>query len=319
MRKIGNIICFVFISFLFCSCSNNKNPSDVQIKKIDYSSASAIEYFDGKLYVMGDDATNLIVLDTNLNIIDSIPLFSYPGSRIPKAIKHDIESILFLKDSSKFLLLSSGSLSPYRDTAWIIDPVTKQKNSISLTNYYQYLKKSGSEELNIEGATSLNQYGFVFANRGHLGWPKNQLIFTSHLFLPGPGDNAIMPVRFISDSITFRGISGLAYAALNDALIMTVSTEATKSSFEDGAIGKSYIWIIKKAGAITGIRELKPDVVIELESLNKAFKGQKIESATVIKETKESLRIVLVADNDDGTSTIFKMSIENIELFQFLR
>ena len=35
--------------------------SDVQIKKLDYPSASAIEYYDGKLYLMGDDATKLLV------------------------------------------------------------------------------------------------------------------------------------------------------------------------------------------------------------------------------------------------------------------
>ena len=42
--------------------------SDLQIKKLDYSSASSIEYYEGKLYLMGDDAPNLLVLDTSLNI-----------------------------------------------------------------------------------------------------------------------------------------------------------------------------------------------------------------------------------------------------------
>jgi hypothetical protein len=86
MRKLGNIIHFAFIFFLFYSCSSKETSSDVQIKKLDYPSASSIEYFDKKLYVMGDDATNLLILDTNLNIIDSIPLLSYPGKRIPKIL-----------------------------------------------------------------------------------------------------------------------------------------------------------------------------------------------------------------------------------------
>jgi hypothetical protein len=42
--------------------------SDVQIKKLEYPSASSIEFYEGKLYVMGDDATKLLVLDTDLNI-----------------------------------------------------------------------------------------------------------------------------------------------------------------------------------------------------------------------------------------------------------
>ena len=92
--------------------------SDVQIKKLDYPSASAIEYFDEKLYVMGDDATNLLVLDTSLNIIDSIPLLSYPGKRIPKDIKPDLEASalnadnLFLLDQALYHLIeiSHGDL-----------------------------------------------------------------------------------------------------------------------------------------------------------------------------------------------------------------
>ena len=308
MPKIEFLFYYAVLLFILFSC-NQKEPAPVtQIKKLDYPSASAVEYFDGKLYVMGDDAVNMIVLDINLKIIDSIPLFSFSEDRISKSTKHDIESILLLKDSSKFLLLGSGSLSPYRDTAWIIDPVTKQKGTISLSQYYQYLKTKGLDEINVEGATSLEGSGFVFSNRGHLNWPKNYLIFASHLFLPEPADNAIMPVKS-ADTAVFQGISGLAYVSISDALIMTVSTEATKSSFEDGAIGKSFIWIIKNVKGITDPRELKPETIIDLESLDSNFKGQKIESVTIIHETKEIIRLVLVADNDDGTSTIFKLSV----------
>ena len=312
MRKIGIICYYVFIFFFVISCNGEKASStrSVEIKKLEYPSASAVEYLDGKLYVMGDDAVQMIILDTNLTIIDSIPLFSYPENRMPKATKPDIESLLLLRDSSKLLLLSSGSLSPYRDTAWILDPVTKQKSAISLIHYFQYLKTRGLNEINIEGAASLNGSGFVYANRGHLDWPKNYLIFASHLFLPEAGDNAIMPVRSGIDSTVFQGISGLSYASVSDELIMTVSTEATRSSFEDGAIGKSYIWIIKNVKAIKEPRELKPDTVIDLDSLDSNFKGQKIESATIINETKESIRLILVADNDDGSSTIFKFSLQ---------
>jgi hypothetical protein len=90
---------------------------------------------------------------------------------------------------------------------------------------------------------------------------------------------------------------------------MTVSTEDTKNSYEDGAIGKSYLWIISSISTKITDKALGSKRVIDLEYLNSRFKGQKIESATVIKETDKLIYLALVADNDDGSSTVFKMSI----------
>ena len=49
--------------------------------------------------------------------------------------------------------------------------------------------------------------------------------------------------------------------------------------------------------------------MIDLEFSDARFKGQKIESATVIGETGDLIHLAMVADNDDGSSTVFKMSI----------
>jgi hypothetical protein len=90
---------------------------------------------------------------------------------------------------------------------------------------------------------------------------------------------------------------------------MTVSTEDTKNSYEDGAIGKSYLWIINNISTKIDKRALGDKRVIDLEYIDSRFKGQKIESATVIKETDKLIYLALVADNDDGSSTVFKMTI----------
>ena len=90
---------------------------------------------------------------------------------------------------------------------------------------------------------------------------------------------------------------------------MTVSTEDTRNSYEDGTIGKSYLWIINNISNKLDSKTLSPDKIIDLEKTDPHFKNQKIESATVISETNRLIKLVLVADNDDGSSTIFKMSI----------
>ena len=315
MRKSGMTICYsIMIPVLMAlSCGRNNITTLIQVKKIiNYPSASGIEYLNGQLFIIGDDANNILVLDTSLNVKDSISLYSYPGQRIPKTIKADLEAIAAYKDNtvSVLFLFGSGSLSPYRNTGWLYNLQTKNKNSLSLEALYSQIKHTGINEINIEGACFIPGF-LILANRGNKAYPMNHLIFTEEKFREKEKDYSIttVPVGHHNDSSTFSGVSGLAYATQNDWLILTVSTEDTRSSFEDGAIGKSYLWIVKNISFKKNQQSISPDRVIDLESIDRRFKGQKIESACITGETKNLISLVLVADNDDGSSNIFRMNL----------
>lgn len=282
-----------------------------EIKKLDhYPSASGIEYFNKQFYVIGDDANNLLVLDSNFTPVDSIPLYAFTERRIPKAVKADLEAITITKEK-KLLIIGSGSLAPYRNMAWIIDPATKEQDSIRLDDFYGRLNASGIPQINIEGISAIPG-SVILNNRGNKGYPKNQLIITSDNFWK---HQSTAPLTIIlagghADTTVFNGISGLAYAKKSDRLIMTVSTEDTRNSMDDGAIGKSYLWIVENITSKKGWKALNPDQSIDLERLDPKFKGQKIESVCVVKETKNFLHLVLAADNDDGSSSLFKLIVE---------
>jgi hypothetical protein len=282
-----------------------------EVKKIDsYPSASGIEYFNKQFYIIGDDATNLLISDSNLVPVDSIDLYTTAEKRIQKTIKPDLEALGMTLDN-KLLVLGSGSLAPYRNTGWIIDPVTKQKDSLRLDIFYHRILMNGISELNIEGVCSIPGFT-ILINRGNKTYPKNHLLFTHKKFWERQTDCTITPIRmgFNKDSLSFTGVSGIAYAGKGDRLILTVSTEDTRNSFEDGAIGKSYLWIVKNISAKRNWKSINPDQIIDLESIDIRFKSQKIESVCVTGETKNFIELVLVADNDDGSSTLFKMSVE---------
>jgi hypothetical protein len=312
MRKSRKSYVYISILIIHCiACNPNKNVTDLQLKKLDYPSASSIEYYDGKLYLMGDDATKLLVLDTNLNIIDSIPIISYPGNRIPKEIKPDLEASALNADN--LFLFGSGSLSPYRNFAWKLNLKTKDKDSINLEPLFIKAKDLGIEQINIEGACfALGK--LLFVNRGNKGYPHNHLIITDEKFLNNDSSFQVFIIPFAPQKniASFKGISGLCYARESDQLILTVSTEDTKNSFDDGSIGKSYLWIISKISTKIIDSALGTKRVIDLEYIDSRFKGQKIESATVIKETDKLIYLALVAENDDGSSTVFKMSINKV-------
>ena len=282
-----------------------------EIKKLDhYSSASGIEYFRNHYYVIGDDANNLLILDEAFNPKDSIQLYSFSEKRTPKAIKPDLEAITVTKNGT-LLIVGSGSLAPTRNTAWIIDPVTKQKDSIRLDIFYQRLKLNGLEEINIEGICSMPG-SVVFSNRGSKGYPKNHLIFTNEDFLKDQTNARliIVPVGSNTDSSFFNGVSGLAYSTKSDRLIITVSTEDTRNNMDDGAIGKSYLWIVKNVSSKKGWKAINPDEIIDLEAIDPKFNGQKIESVCITIETTRFLHLVLAADNDNGASSIFRLIVE---------
>jgi hypothetical protein len=297
------------ILIFLASCGSNSKLEEV--KKLEtYPSASGIEYFNDQFYIIGDDACNLLVLDSNFSPIDSINLYSFTEKRIPKTVKADLEAITITNDK-KILVVGSGSLSPYRNIAWLIDPISKQKDSIRLDTFYQRLKPNGLGEINIEGVCTIPG-SIILTNRGSKGYPRNHLIFTSEDFWKHQGNAPISLVLagYNSDSTVFNGVSGITYAKKSDQLILTVSTEDTRNTMNDGAIGKSYLWIIKNISAKKKWKAINPDRVIDLGSIDPRFKGQKIESVCVMKETKDLFDLVLAADNDDGSSTIFRMMIK---------
>jgi len=300
---------YLIVLFSILSCARNDKISEIQIKKLNaYPSASSIEYFNDKLYLIGDDATDILVLDTNLNMIDSIPLISYPEKRIPKDIKPDLEASA-LNDDNLFLF-GSGSLSPYRNLGWIHNLKTKDNDSINLEPLFLKIKELGIEEINIEGACFLSGK-LILVNRGNKGYPYNHFIITDERSWTNDSSFqiSIIPFEAQKDTATFKGISGLCYAKESDQLIMTVSTEDTRNSYEDGAIGKSYLWIINNISNKLDSKTISTDKIIDLEEIDPRFKKQKIESAIVISETNELINLVLVADNDDGSSTIFRFSL----------
>lgn len=301
---------FLLLLIVIFSCNNN-NTLLQEIKILPhYPSASGIEYTNIQFYIIGDDANNLLVLDSNLNSIDSIQLYSFSEKRISKKIKADLEAIL-ITPKNKLLLLGSGSLAPYRNGAWLVDPATKQKDSIRLDTFYQRLSLYGLEEINIEGACAIPG-SIILSNRGSKGFPKNHLVFTDNSFWEKQKTSAVTCILVGSntDSSVFKGVSGLAYASKSDQLILTVSTEDTRNNVDDGAIGKSYLWLVKSISSKKNWKAINPNRIVDLEEIDPRFKGQKIESVCVTKETTNFIYLTLVADNDDGSSTLFHMVVE---------
>ena len=312
-RKPAKALYFFFyfpIIFFLLSC-NNQRVKLIEVKTFsNYPSGSGLAYFDGHIYIAGDDATYILKTDGQFKALDSIILFNSLQKRIPKDIKADLESIALIKlnKAPAFLLTGSGSLAPYRNYCWIINPVNKERKQYRLDTFYNRLKNEGISDLNIEGAAAIPA-GIVLASRGNKSFAKNYLIFAPNRFWEKQETSLIKIVKagVNTDTSFFTGISGLDYSWKTDQLFLTLSTENTYNSFDDGSIGKSYLWIINDISSKKKLDVINPDRIIDLEQLDPRFKGHKIESVCIVSENKNQKELVLVSDDDKGGSVLFRM------------
>ena len=275
-----------------------------------YPSGSGLAYYNGRIYIVGDDATYILVLDSLLNVIDSIRIVESSEKRITKERKPDTEALAIIKNNNTatMLALGSGSLSPSRDSCYVLNLPGNEIKKYGLDSFYTRLKYSGMSMLNIEGAASIPK-GLLLANRGNKSFPQNHLIATSDIFWKNQStaDITLIETANNSDTSTFSGISGLDYSFISDQLFMTLSTENTFSVHEDGEIGQSYLWIINDLSSKMNLHRLYPDKIINLTNIDQRFNEQKIESVSILSADNTEKVLILTADDDKGGTVLFRL------------
>ena len=308
------ILVFLVLAGLLSTCKqpdiikNIKTARGVLLKtkEVSYPSGSALIGKNGKLYLMGDDARELLVLDTAFNELERIDIFGGSLQRLSKKTKADIESIDFLNENpSRLLLIASGSVWPTRDSLFILDLKKKTIARSPIAKQFRQLLDGRKAELNIEGAAFIDST-LVLANRSNLKSKQNYLIVNKGESTSSQNS----PNRLISLDIdeAAYGVSGLDYDKNRDILLLTFSSEATQSAFADGEIGNSAIGLISNISRKLERDTLTLDAWFPLSGIDKRFNKMKIESVAVDEDERKDLVLYLVSDNDDGKSTLFKIS-----------
>ena len=304
MKK--QIICVLAVILIV---SINKESTAQKIKLLKkthltyYPSASSLEFYKGKLYVIGDDASSIWILDKDHRVLDSIVLFPSKEKRIDKAIKADLESSAIIEVANKDRLVLFSSFSGAKRNKIIF--VDLENNNFRQVN--SHIDTVGIEESNIEGAANVNGK-LVLSNRANTTHKNNSLVFTT-LDSNGLGKNYKIINLILPQKKNIIGISGIAYIKEKDMLIFSASTEDTPNAYTDGTIGTSYIGYIKKISKKLDATDIKADKMISISKYLSEKSAQKIESM-IVEEIKRGKAIVhLAADNDNGESTLFKLRL----------
>ena len=275
-----------------------------------FPSGSGIEFYDNKIYLVGDDAARILVMNKRWKEKYDIALFESSEKRIPKKLKADLEATAILQlDKKNYLLVLGSGSKQNRSKAILVDLKDDGITEFDNTVFYERLKKSGVADLNIEGAAQVHDH-LLLCNRANQSNPVNQFIITSLDFFRNQEEAPIslldIDLRAYEESI---GVSGITYSDVHDQIIFTTSAEATGNSYDDGAIGKSYLGIIENGYRKIWKKNMKVNELIDLPGTFDEFKGHKVESVCIQSEKDHSVKLQLVADDDTGESVLFKVRV----------
>ena len=280
----------------------------------DYPSGSAITYHDRQLFVVGDDAVAVQVLDASYRPMRQVRTEDHPEPRIPKPVKPDYEASALVRDNHHHSLLVIGSAATEKRKRLLLLPLSDHEHRISrfdTTEFVSRIHHMGVREINLEGVTAINAH-MVLVNRGNLGYPHNHFIVTDSGFWK---HQETAPIRlagtdtgpFVRD---FVGISDLCYLAERDLLLLCFSSEQTSNAYDDGAIGLSYLGWIGAFSSHFAADRWPLDDMISLPSLDPVFRGQKIEGLHAVCSEAGKIIVRMVADNDTGDTGIFELTEE---------
>jgi hypothetical protein len=281
----------------------------------DFPSGSSINYYNEKLYIVGDDANHILILDKDYQKIDSILLFDHPEKKIPKDEKTDLEASSFIHIKGEPYLLVLGSASKKKRKKVILVPFAEDALNFSGSQFYVHdskefiarLKLNGVEEVNLEGATVTGS-NLLLGNRGNRANPENHLIITDKDFWERQQESALSVLRLVLPAGEERlGVSEMCYVESKNMLLLTLSSEGTDNAYDDGIIGNSHLGWANNITHKIDRSEIVLDGLIDLCSVHESFRNEKIEGVCVEATTGDDFILHLVSDNDCGESKLFKI------------
>lgn len=256
---------------------------------------------------MGDDAPTLLVLNKKLKEKEQRRVFDDTTQRIPYGVKPDLEAAAILTEGNNTTLWLFPSFSaPNRNKSVRLD-IGRSGATPSLLPLEPFT--TGLANTNIEGAEIINNQ-LLLANRANSQAPGHYLLSynLSKQILPSQPDGTYTVQLPATNEVV--GISGMSYLKNWDWLLLTVSTEVAATATRDGRIGPSYLAIIENAARqLAAGTTLSAGTLLPLSSVLNEGEPMKIESVTATKVRNRKAELVLAADNDNGSTHLFRVSV----------
>jgi hypothetical protein len=287
----------------------------MKLKLLDYKEitdlpvGSNVEFFNETLYLVDDDASDMVALNKKWQIQATHQLLRYDDPKILPGTKSDFEATTIVEVNSipRLLVLGFDIKDNHHKAILVnLDDYTTEEHDI--TEFYNRLKETVGV-INIESA-AIVLGKLVLCNRDHKAAPENHIIVTEADFWKNQAKAEITTISFDLPQTSNQvvGLSGLAYSYKNDWLVVTLLSESSDKDHQ--TTGDSYLAIIENASRKVVRKKMKINSLFQLNQVDEGFAGYNIQSVCIRSEKSSRLKLYLLADNKTGKNGIFTLRVK---------
>jgi hypothetical protein len=287
----------------------------MKLKLLDYKElpelpvGSNLEFFNDTIYLVDDDASDLVALNKKWQHQATHPLLVNGNPKLLAKSKSDFEATTIVEVNSipRLLVLGFDVKDNHHKAVLVnLDDLTKEEYDI--TEFYNRLKAQVGI-INIESA-AIVLGKLVLCNRDHKAAPENHIIITDADFWRNQATAEITTISFDLPETPKQvvGLSGLSYSYKNDWLAVTLLTE-TGTGANSRATGDSYLAIIENASRKVVRKKMKVNELFHLNEISESFAGYNMQSVCIRTEKNARLKLYLLADKD-GANSVFTVRVK---------
>jgi hypothetical protein len=279
----------------------------------DFTPGAGIESFEDHLYIVGSDARYILVMNRSWKVQETINLFASDTFRMTKDAMCDFEAttIVEINNIPFIFMIGSGVTEENGSKAVLMNLHTRAIEEFDLSVYYNRLKQSGIEELDIKAITVLNDK-LVLCNRANRTHSDNRIIITSLDFWKNQQLADILTVKLELEEKAGKSmvLSGMTYSYKNDWLITTVLSGENNKSFDENTAVESYVGVVENASRKIGRKRFKMNEYFNLSEVDKKFKGQRVQSVCIQADKDQKLKLHLLSGDNKDEKSLFKLRLK---------
>ena len=287
----------------------------MKLKLLDYKEipdlpiGSNLEFYNETLYLVDDDASDMVALNKKWQTQATHKLLRYDDPKILPGNKSDFEATtIVVVNSIPRLLVLGFDIKDNHHKAILVNLDDYTKEEFDITEFYNRLKETVGV-INIESA-AIVLGKLVLCNRDHKAAPENHIIVTDADFWKNQAKAEITTVSFDLPQTPNQvvGLSGLAYSYKNDWLVVTLLSEGADKDHQ--STGDSYLAIIENASRKVVRKKMKVNSLFHLNETSESFGGFNMQSLCIRSDKSSRLKLYLLADNKAGKNGVFTVLVK---------
>lgn len=287
----------------------------MKLKLLDYREipdlpvGSNVEFFNETLYLVDDDASDMVALNKKWQIQASHQLLRPDDPRILPGSRSDFEATTIVEVNSipRLMVMGFDAKDKHHKAILVnLDDLTKEEFDISI--FYNRLKETVGV-INIESA-AIVLGKLILCNRDHKAAPENHIIVTDADFYKNQEAAEITTISFDLPQTPKQvvGLSGLTYSYKNDWLIVTLLSEGSDKDHQ--TTGDSYLAVIENASRKVVRKKMKVNSLFHLSEANNSFAGYNMQSLCVRADKSSRVKLYLLADNKSEKNGVFVVRVK---------